>query len=366
MDKQKGNTYNKRMSFYSLLSNLSFKTELAAAFAIAVTTFVVNAFIDLLGFVYWYSFFDRYSIPLKYIKEAVYFNSNAKTYILLLVPIICIIITLYTMIKRPFIRTDFGQKPNWLSTRKDKTWNIGVFAIRLIRVELFLVVVFGVVIISAYHLLNAIENAASIDIDDRVLFIVVGSLIFLLIRKDCVKQFYLRRVIKDMTAKSKINILVFLLSTAFFSMMIIVALYGTLVHDLLPTSRPANQSYKFFIEPESVDSDWAEADSTNLKELYSGTLDIILFETSDYYYTVKADVKMDRYDERELLLNGYRTTTYSLREKKNVSVNKYLVYDYTVHENASWQLRVLWIVSIYYVLFAISAIYNFVECMINL
>ena len=355
---------NKLRSYYDRIGTLNLKTELVAAIAIAIVTVVVKSFIDLLGFVYWYSFFRRYSIPLRYIKDAVSFNSNANAFTLLLLPIIGMIINLYALIKWLLIWLTDNAKPGWLSTRpRNQRRSRFYFIIQFIFRELLLIILFPITIVCVIELVMSLENVFNFYIDDSgVMTLVLFSLIYFLIRKDIVRPLYLRRKIKEMSFKRKIDTLAFLSVTGFFCMIIIVVFFGSIIHGVFPNERGTTLTYRFFIEPGLVDGERDEKNQYYLKEPYHGTLDLILFETKDYYYTIKTKIETYHYDFDEVTLEGYDVGSYSLRGKQNVSLKKCFVIGNLVPHASSLQARVLFFVSLYYVLFAISALYNFLDC----
>ena len=198
-----------RRSFLSFFDESTFKSELAAAGLITILAVIGNGLINLFGFVYWFSFFQKYNIPVKYIGDAVHFNSNSKTFILLLLPLACIVRNAYSLIKhfvrrfvnwfysyyKPEIESIIKQKKKLIPTiSKDRSgiWRIILTPLHVLKYIAFFMrsfLVFQMILAAVFGTQSFLEKLSGIYwINNGYVGIAIVLMLFILVLIDILKE----------------------------------------------------------------------------------------------------------------------------------------------------------------------------------
>ncbi len=265
----------KQIGLIKILSNLDTQSAVVATIVISLITVVSSGFLNLCHYIYWSAYFSRFNIPLAYLEEAIIPTSGTRYTLILFIPII---IFVWWILGEIFIcaqKIINKMKAN-RSLRTDKNSAFGSSKLNIVIQRIlcfFAVIISFLFFLAMWVLIIDAKGLNGIWLGINVIYLEIAFYFLLKISRACFGQLF------SFSKKSYIAIRV--IGVILVLYMILAEIY---VVGNFDNYSNGDQSVK-------VINDYT-IDYYNLSNDAEYNVNIVLFETADYYYITDAKMKI--------------------------------------------------------------------------
>lgn len=265
----------KQIGLIKVFSNLDTQSAIVAAIVISLITLVSSGFLNLCHYIYWSAYFSRFNIPLAYLEEAIIPTSGTRYTLILFIPIIIfvwwIMREIFTCAQKMINKIKTNR---FLRNDKKSTFSSSKLNIVIQRILCFLAVVISFLFFLAmWSFIVEAKGLNGIWLGINVIYMEIAFYFLLKISRACFGKFF--------SFSKKSYIVIRVIGVILVLYMILAEIY---VAGNFDNYSNGDQSVKI-INDQTVDFH-------NLENDTEYDVNIVLFETADYYYVTDATVKM--------------------------------------------------------------------------
>ena len=292
MDKNSTNMNNERkyIGLIKIFANLDTQSAIVAALAISLVTAISAGFVKLCSYIYWSAYFSRFNIPLTYLNEAIKPENETKYILIVLIPIIILLWWIMGRISI-FVRRIINAKIDMREKLGVKTHLLKCNTVKVI-LGLFVVVCCFLFFLVLWSELCYYDVSFMINI----FYVEIALYMMIKISNKCFGKHF------SLSTKGYVFVRV---------ICVFVALYMILAHVYI-TGNFDNYSNGAenvkIINSENINFD-------KLKRNSEYDVDVVLFETSEYYYVINATMKQN--ENREFQFTVWSNNIYKFVDKSD-------------------------------------------------
>lgn len=265
----------KQIGLIKILSNLDTQSAVVAAIVISLITVVTSGFLNLCHYIYWSAYFSRFNIPLAYLEEAIIPTSGTKYTLILFIPVI---IFVWWILGEIFACTQkaIGKIKTKRSLRHDKKTAFAPSKLNIVIQRIlcfFAVMISFLFFLAVWSFLVDAKGLNGIWSGINVIYLEIAFYFLMKISRACFGQMF--------SFSKKSYIVIRVIGVILVLYIILAEIY---VAGNFDNYSNGDQSVKI-INDQTVDFH-------NLKNDTEYEVNIVLFETADYYYITDAKMKI--------------------------------------------------------------------------
>ena len=264
----------KQIGLIKILSNLDTQSAVVAAIVISLITVVSSGFLNLCHYIYWSAYFSRFNIPLVYLEEAIIPTSGTRYTLILFIPIIIFVWWILREIfacAQKFLNRMKARRS--LQIDKKSAFNSSKLNTVIQRVFCFFAVVISFLFFLAVWSFIVVEKGFNgIWLGVNAIYLEIAFYFMLKISRACFGKVF--------SFSKKSYIVIRVIGVILVLYMILAEIY---VAGNFDNYSNGDQSVKV-INDYTIDY--------NVRGDAEYNVNIVLFETADYYYITDAKMKI--------------------------------------------------------------------------
>ena len=286
-EKKKSSLSQSTASIISVLFNLDTQSAITAALFVSLFTVAGSFFIELCNYVYWYGYFERFHIPMAYFEEAIIPDRGFLYFVVICVPVV---VLLWWPLRKLGVLVDKWVTEKYVEEeelRRRKTW------VRILSIVILLALV-----CLEFFLLERVPKG-------------IPYLLTVLLVLEAAAVIVLKYIKIEFGGNYKLSEKCYwtvrILAVLFLLYVILGAVYFSGQKDNY--DEVVGQSLKIVNEP--------QINVSEMKNDEEIVIDLVLLETSDYYYVSQATLRVT---DDELYIRVWDVDTYRFINKANCPV----------------------------------------------